>query len=139
MCSKLECRQEYRQRSQADWRKRHPGYFIRRRARERAARDAKDPVDPPRLVAPLSALPWDMAQEEFGVAGADFLGSMGRLLLVRPKDEMETDPLGSPGEVPKVAPGLAKDEMRGQPSESTGEPPQVAAGAAKDEIRAVPG
>lgn len=137
VCSRPECRHEYRRRVQADWRKRHPGYFIKWRAKQRAAQDTKDPVDPPRLVAPLSALPWDLAQEEFGIAGADFLGSMGRLLLVRAKDEISTHPFETTGETVQVAPDLAKDEMRGHLPETTRESAQVAAAVAKDEIRAV--
>jgi len=39
------------------------------------------PPAPLRLPPPLDKLPWDIAQSEFGVQGADFLGVMGGLLL----------------------------------------------------------
>lgn len=139
VCSKPECKQEFRRRIQAAWRERHPGYFIKWRARKRTANNASEPVDPPRPPAPLSALPWEMAQEEFGVAGADFLGSMGRLLLFRAKDEMPAQFLTTTGEFAEVAPPAAKDEMRGQPLEATGESTQVATPVAKDEIQALSG
>jgi hypothetical protein len=106
---------------------------------QRAAQNATDPVDPPRLAAPLSSLPWDLAQEEFGVAGADFLGSMGRLLLVGAKDEIHSQVPDATGESTHVAAKAAKDEIRSQVPEPTGESAQVVAGAAKDEIRAVAG
>jgi hypothetical protein len=32
------------------------------------------PPEPLRLPAPLNRLPWDIAQDEFGVKGADFIG-----------------------------------------------------------------
>jgi hypothetical protein len=42
----------------------------------------------PRLPAPLDRLPWDVAQDEFGVQGAEFLGEFGRLLMKSAQDEM---------------------------------------------------
>ena len=37
---------------------------------------------------PLSRLPWDLAQDEFGVKGADFIGVMGTLLQGAAQDEL---------------------------------------------------
>jgi len=53
--------------------------FVARRMQERGARE--QPPEPLRLPSPLSRLPWDVAQTEFGVQGADFLGVMGKVLL----------------------------------------------------------
>jgi hypothetical protein len=39
---------------------------------------------------PLSQLPWDVAQDEFGVQGADFIGVMGTLLLRAAQDEIKS-------------------------------------------------
>ena len=139
VCAKPECKQEYRRRTQAEWRERNPGYFSKWRSEKRAARDAFQPVDPLRVPAPLSALPWEMAQEEFGVAGADFLGSMGRLLLIRAKDEMPAQARADTGESAIVGPCPAKDEIRAFRPDSTGESAEVAAAVAKDEIRALSG
>jgi hypothetical protein len=43
--------------------------------------------DPLTLPPPLSSLPWDIAQETFGVTGSDFLGHLGRVLLISAQDE----------------------------------------------------
>jgi hypothetical protein len=40
------------------------------------------------LRPPLSRLPWDLAQDEFGVKGADFIGVMGTLLHDAAQDEL---------------------------------------------------
>lgn len=45
------------------------------------------PVDPLVLPPPLSRLPWDIAQETFGVVGSDFLGHLGRVLLTTAQDQ----------------------------------------------------
>jgi hypothetical protein len=139
VCGKAECRKKYDRRRLADWRKRHPGYFIERRAKQRAARNASEPVETPRLAAPLSSLPWAMAQEEFGIMGTDFLGSMGRLLLGHAKTEMRGQVIGVTGGSSKVATDLAKTEIRNQVLETTGESAQVGTLEAKTEIPAVPG
>jgi hypothetical protein len=80
-----------------------------------------------------------MAQEEFGIAGTDFLGSMGRLLLGHAKDEIRSQASGSTGEFRQVGGGLAKDEIPSQAAGLTGGSPQVDPGVAKDEIRGVSG
>jgi hypothetical protein len=139
VCGKAECKKEFRRRTQAAWRERHPGYFIEWRARERAGRGASESVEPPRLAPPLSALPWELAQEEFGIAGADFLGSMGRLLVGHAKDETRSQELETTGETGKAAESHAKDERRSHPPESIDEFPQVGRADAKDEIRGASG
>jgi hypothetical protein len=55
------------------------------------AQDSRGP--PPRVPPPLTRLPWDLAKDEFGSQGADFLGSFGRLLVRLAKDEMRTQVL----------------------------------------------
>ena len=47
------------------------------------------------------------------MAGADFLGSMGRLLVKHAKDEMRGQVRGAIEEFPQVGPASAKDEIRG--------------------------
>src|SRR5579872_1284428 len=46
------------------------------------------PPEPLRLPAPLSQLPWDLAQDQFGVQGADFIGVMGALLVRATQDQL---------------------------------------------------
>src|SRR5438034_2702905 len=78
-CRQAECQAARRQQTQAAWRARNPDYFVARRIQDRAARP--QPPEPLRLPAPLGQLPWDIAQDEFGAKGADFIGVMGALLL----------------------------------------------------------
>ncbi len=93
-CTK-KCRQELRVRQQAAWREAHADYFIARRMSERAAVAEKEARAPPplRLPRPLSRLPWDLSQSEFGVQGTDFLGVFGRVLLVATQSERRAQPL----------------------------------------------
>jgi hypothetical protein len=87
---------------------------------------------------PLSRLPWSLAQEEFGSAGADFIASLGRLLVEHAKDQRRPEVTGVPGESRQVARGVAKDQRRAHLMESTSETPQVGSGVAKDERSPVP-
>ena len=124
-CDEPKCRSELRRRNQAAWRKAHPGYFIAWRAKERAERNAREPIDPPRVPPPLTRLPWELAQEEFGVAGADFLGSMGRLLAKSSITSQAAEGTKGSGQ---VAPGGAKSSIAGQVFESPGQSGQAGAG-----------
>ena len=75
--------------------------------------------EPVRLPSPLSRLPWDLAQEEFGAKGADFIGAMGRLLLEAAKDQFEghiIDSSKDPGTLPLT---LAKDQFKSQVIDSS--------------------
>ena len=67
---------------------------------------------PLRLPLPLSRLPWDLAQDEFGVKGADFIGVMGTLLLGAAQDQFEAYVVDS-SRVPDPLPMPAvQDQMR---------------------------
>jgi hypothetical protein len=81
VCSTEACQKQRQRNNVAAWFQRNPDYPIRRRIRLRELRAAKGhPVDPLELPAPLGELPWAMAQKQFGIQGADFLGYLGRLL-----------------------------------------------------------
>jgi hypothetical protein len=56
------------------------------------------------LPPPLSQLPWDLAQEEFGVAGTDFLGHLGRVLLGAAQDQKAVQVIDSTGEPVRLPP-----------------------------------
>lgn len=71
---------------------------------------------PPRMPPPLSRLPWDLAKDEFGAQGTDFIGAFGRLLV-----------------------GVAKDEKRSQAVDIGPDSGGLLGGAAKDEIGVVTG
>jgi hypothetical protein len=122
-CSRPECQAARRKDTQASWRARNPDYFVGYRIQSRAAREG-----PLCLPPVLSRLPWDIAQEEFGAKGADFIGAMGRLLLEATKDPIEGQVIDcsiDPGPLP---PTPAKDPMIGQVVDSSVHPgplPQI--------------
>jgi hypothetical protein len=88
-CSAPTCQTARRARTQASWRRRNPDYFIAHRMQRRRleAEEAKSAVLPLVLPPPLSQLPWDVAQEAFGLTGTDFLSHLGRVLLVAAQDQ----------------------------------------------------
>src|SRR6266705_4590994 len=97
-CGNPECQTARRQKTQADWRDRNPGYAIAWRIDQRASRS--ETPEPLRLPAPLKQLPWDFAKAQFGPQGADFIGLMGALMVRTAKDQILPyliDPSGVPG------------------------------------------
>jgi hypothetical protein len=71
-----------------------------RRAEETAGR-APAALTMPR---PLSSLAWERAREEFGLTGADFLGQMGRVLLVAAKDQRRVEVVAATGDSGRLPP-----------------------------------
>jgi len=102
-CSATACQTARRARTQASWRRRNPDYFIAHRINRRKA-EARAVVLPLVLPPPLSQLPWDLAQEAFGVAGTDFLGHLGRVLLVAAQDQKTAHVIDSTGEAVRLPP-----------------------------------
>src|SRR5712691_10019203 len=78
-CGKPDCQTARRKKKQKAWRERNPDYFIARRIQDRSQQDR--PPEPLRLPPPLSELPWDIAQSQFGTQGADFIGVLSIDLL----------------------------------------------------------
>jgi hypothetical protein len=97
-----------RRRRQSAWRARNPDYFIARRIQARSS-EPRTP-EPLRLPAPLSRLPWDIAQSQFGVQGADFIGVMGRLLLPAAQSQFKADVIDSEGDPGPLLPVLAQSQ-----------------------------
>jgi hypothetical protein len=87
------CRSALRARTQAAWRASNADYAIAWRMQRRSQAPRAPP--PLRLPPPLSRLPWDVAKDEFGVQGADFLGVLGKVLLRATKDEIREQVLDS--------------------------------------------
>ena len=99
VCSGDACQQERRRRTQARWRAGNPEYFAARRLAKLPGREAlmstvahaspsAATADPSRVSAPLDRLPWDVAQDEFGAKGAEFIAVLGRLLVKSGQDVM---------------------------------------------------
>jgi hypothetical protein len=105
-CSASACQIARRVRTQASWRRRNPDYFTAHRIQRRRlqAHDAQGGVLPLVLPPPLSRLPWDLAQEEFGVAGTDFLGHFGRVLLGAAQDQKTRQVVDSTREPVRLPP-----------------------------------
>jgi hypothetical protein len=116
-CSKPDCQTARRQKTQASWRNRNPGYGIAWRMDQRAAQ--AQPPEPLRLPAPLNQLPWNVAKDQFGVQGADFIGVMGALMVRAAKDQIRPyliDPTRLPSALPlspqKTSSGFPHTETR---------------------------
>jgi hypothetical protein len=109
-CGGSECRAKLRAKTQAGWRARNPDYFTARRIQARQAQSPPKP-EPLRLPSPLEKLPWDLAQDEFGVAGADFIGVMGTLLMRSTQDEMRRQAIDLKAFTSRLPTPSAQDQM----------------------------
>ena len=94
-CSSKECQRKRQLENMVSWRRRHPEYPIKHRMRLRELKDKRgEAVDPLELPRPLTELPWEDVQKEFGVKGTDIIGHMGRLLIQEVKKESMRQPVG---------------------------------------------
>ena len=108
-CGKPECQAGRRKKTQAKWRARNQDYATGYRIQQRKAQE--QPPEPLRLPAPLNQLPWDIAKDQFGPKGADFMGVMGTLRLQSAKDQFQAyrvDPKRVSSTLPAPA---AKDQI----------------------------
>jgi hypothetical protein len=108
-CSKPECQTARRKKTQAHWRAQNPEYGAGYRIQRRGAQEQAP--EPLRLPPPLSRLPWDLAKDEFGGQGADFIGVMAALLLRSVKDQLRAYPLDSTRVSGTLPPPAAKDQF----------------------------
>jgi hypothetical protein len=112
-CSKPECQAERRKKTQANWRVKNPEYAAGYRIQQRGAQERTP--EPLRLPAPLSRLPWDLAKDEFGRKGADFIGVMGALLIRSAEDQFRAYVYDWPRVSGTLLPPAAKDQFRPAP------------------------
>lgn len=116
-CSREECQEARREATQASWRARHPEYDRARRIQERSTAEAVgEAVTPSRAPRPLDRLPWDLAQDQFKVQGAEFLLGMGRLLHRYAQDQRASQAPDPTGGSPRLPPFVAQDQIRDRPS-----------------------
>lgn len=92
VCSPPSCQPARRKKMQASSRERNPDSFVARRLKQRTAM-APPPPALLRVPPPLDRLPWDIAQDQFGVQGADFLGVLSRVLLGAAQDQRQAQVL----------------------------------------------
>ncbi len=111
VCSAPECQKQRQHDNVAAWRQLHPEYRVAHamRLRERLAHK-QQVVDPLEMPAPLSGLPWQVAQKYFGVQCTDFLAQFGRLL-VREAEKLvsvqQLETTAEPGRLAGVTPEKA--------------------------------
>jgi hypothetical protein len=120
-CGNPECQSARRRKTQANWRAKNPSYAAAYRIDQRHLEPSSDP-EPLRVPAPLEKLPWDIAKDQFGGKGVDFIMVMGILLLRAAKDQSSGYPIdtkGVPGNNPalprKTSPGGAHTETQATP------------------------
>lgn len=107
-CGKAACQVARRKKTQANWRKLNPEYARGYRIEQRAAQQR--PPEPLRVPAPLNQLPWDIAKDQFGAKGTDFIGLMGTLLIRAAKDQFSAYLSDSTKLVGTLPPYSAKDQ-----------------------------
>jgi len=114
-CGKPECQASRRRKTQASWRRRNRGYAAAWRIDQRAAQLS----EPLRLPAPLNQLPWDVAKDQFGSQGADFIAIMSSLIVRSAKDQWAVyliERTGLPSRLPpppqKTSAGLGHTDPR---------------------------
>ncbi len=128
-CSKTECQAARRKKTQANWRKGNPEYARGYRIEQRAARE--QPPEPLQLPTPLKQLPWDIAKDEFGAKGADFIGLMGTVIVRTAKDQFRAYVADSTRGSGTLSPLATKDQFAGsgiliptsEQGDATGIPP----------------
>lgn len=110
-CSEGSCQEARRARTQASWRRRNPDYFTARRLQlRRVSQEEGAALEPLQLAPPLSHLPWDIAQDEFGPVGTDFLGHLGRVLLRCGQDQRRPQAPVSIDKIGRLPLGAAQDQ-----------------------------
>ena len=103
-CAGPACQIARHAQTQASWRRRNPDYFIAHRVQRRRVQAEAAVVLPLVLPPPLSQLPWDLAQDTFGVVGTDFLGHLGRVLLGAVQDQKTGQVIEAIGETGRLPP-----------------------------------
>ena len=86
-CGNPDCQKARRQKTQSDWRNRNPGYSMSWRIDQRASTQPEAP-EALRMPPPLNQLPRDVAKDQFGPQGTDFIGIMASLILRTAKDQI---------------------------------------------------
>jgi hypothetical protein len=112
-CSERSCQEARRARTQASWRRVNPDYFTARRLQlRRSSAEEGSTLEPLRVPPPLTQLPWDIAQDEFGPVGSDFLGHLSRVLLRSGQDERGVQVPVSIGKAGRLPLRPEQDERR---------------------------
>src|SRR5688572_1683654 len=109
-CRNPDCQTARRRKKQKQWREHHPDYFNARRIQDRSKEDRT--AEPLRVPPPLNQLPWDIAQSQFGVQGADFIGIFGRVLLRAAQSQFEAYLIDDAGLADTLPTAVAQSQIR---------------------------
>ena len=131
-CGRPECQQALKKKRLKKWRARNPDYFIAWRIQERSKTERTP--EPLRLPPLLSNLPWDIAQDEFGVKGADFIGVMSSVVLRAAKTQILREVIDFTRDPGRLAPSAAKTQFRGQIIDSAKDAVTLLPSVAKTQI-----
>jgi hypothetical protein len=112
-CHKPECQAARRKRTQAHWREKNPEYAAGYRIQQRGAQE--QPPEPLRLPVPLGQLPWDVAKDEFGRKGSDFIAVMGALLVRTAKDQFRAYVADTARVAGTLPPPVVQDPIQSAP------------------------
>jgi hypothetical protein len=140
-CSNPNCQTARRRKSQANWRAENPGYAAAYRIDQRHRNPTHEP-EPLRVPAPFHQLPWDLAKDQFGGKGADFIALACALFQRAAKDQSSRYPTeekwvlsNNPIPPKKTSPPRPHTETRGaatgvssaglSPGASPGPPPSA--------------
>jgi hypothetical protein len=143
VCGKAECQTGRRRKTQASWRYRNPAYAVAYRLDQRAA-CLPSPPEPLRFPPPMNKLPWDVAEDQFGSQGADFIGVMGALIIRTAKDQCRAylvDSTALPNTLPLLARKTSADSGDTEPraaNDATGVSPTGPAMATSASPRIAP-
>jgi|SRR6516162_4080370 hypothetical protein len=107
-------------RSKKQWRECNPDYFFARRILDRGKADRA--LEPLRLPPPLSQLPWDIAQFEFGGKGTDFMGVLGTVLSRGAQSQFEAYLTDSARVSDTLPPSAAQSQIRPVAPSGCGDP-----------------
>ena len=119
-CRNPDCQVARRRKKQKQWRECNPDYFIARRILDRGKTDRAP--EPLRLPPPLSQLPWDIAQFEFGGKGTDFIGALGTVLLRDAQSQFEAYLTDSARVSDTLPPSAAQSQIRPVAPSGCGDP-----------------
>ena len=145
-CSNPGCQTARRKKTQANWRAENPGYAAAYRIDQRY--HSLEEPEPLRVPAPLNQLPWDLAKDQFGGKGADFIALACALLRRTAKDqssgyliEWKRVLSNNPSSPQKTSPPPPHTETRGAALgvSSTGPPPGAPPGPPPSAIPATVG
>lgn len=116
-CGSSECRRVRHRRADRAWHARHPDYDRGRRWQKKLAEAARKEAAERPEEAPLSGLPWDVAQDAMGLEVVVIIMELAKVLVRHAQDERRAQIAVFKGEYRRHGGQAAQDEMeRGPPS-----------------------